>query len=261
MLSGNLNFSVPLLAAQGRAGWKVPLGLSYNSQNWRQDGGANWRLGGDVGYGFGWRMAFGSITPYYANWTAGVDHYIFTDGSGAEYNLRVNNGGIWTSQESIYLWFDANTNVLHLKDGTSWVMGCTSGGAEEDAGALYPTIIRDVHGNQVIVSYAAGVGLGNTNTSSRIAAIYDARTPGDNAIPQIVYNFVWNSMDSLYIKALGAESTKDFDMNFQQVKPACCDVFIWVGVWRDKIRYWVLASKEVANDRYYAPGQHRGNVG
>ena len=50
-------------------------------------------------------------------------------------------------------------------------------------------------------------------------------------------------------------------MNFQQVKPGCCDVFIWLGVWRDRIRYWVLASKEVANNKYYSAGQHRGNAG
>ena len=50
-------------------------------------------------------------------------------------------------------------------------------------------------------------------------------------------------------------------MNFQQVKPRYCDVFIWVAVWRDRIRYWVLASKEVENNQYYSAGQHRGNVG
>ncbi len=65
----------------------------------------------------------------------------------------------------------------------------------------------------------------------------------------------------LYVKALASDSSRPFDMNFQQIKPACCDVFIWVGVWRDKIRYWVLASKEVENNRYYSRGQHRGNVG
>jgi hypothetical protein len=65
----------------------------------------------------------------------------------------------------------------------------------------------------------------------------------------------------LYVKALASNSTKRFDMNFQQVKPACCDVFIWIGVWRDIIRYWVLASKEVASNRYYSTGQHRGNTG
>ncbi len=40
-----------------------------------------------------------------------------------------------------------------------------------------------------------------------------------------------------------------------------CDVFVWIGVWRDVIRYWVLASSEVQNNRYYSTGQHRGNVG
>jgi hypothetical protein len=71
----------------------------------------------------------------------------------------------------------------------------------------------------------------------------------------------FNSDEPLYVKALADDSPEDFDMNFQQVKPACCDVFLWMGVWRDKIRYWVLSSKEVAENRYYSEGQHRGNVG
>lgn len=71
----------------------------------------------------------------------------------------------------------------------------------------------------------------------------------------------FDSRDALYVKALASDSTKRFDMNFQQVKPACCDVFVWVGVWRDVIRYWVLSSDEVAGNRYYSSGQHRGNTG
>ncbi len=71
----------------------------------------------------------------------------------------------------------------------------------------------------------------------------------------------FESRDALYVKALSADSKKRFDMNFQQVKPACCDVFVWVGVWRDVIRYWVLSSDEVAGNKYYSTGQHRGNIG
>jgi len=71
----------------------------------------------------------------------------------------------------------------------------------------------------------------------------------------------FNSKEALYVKALSVGSGTPFDMNFQQVKPKCCDVFLWVGVWRDKIRYWVLASKEVENNKYYSKGQHRGNIG
>ncbi len=71
----------------------------------------------------------------------------------------------------------------------------------------------------------------------------------------------FESQEPLYVKALAWESKKPFDMNFQQVKPGCCDVFIWIGVWRDVIRYWVLASKEVESNKHYSKGQHRGNTG
>ncbi|MDR2924929.1 MAG: hypothetical protein LBU76_03115 [Azoarcus sp.] len=67
--------------------------------------------------------------------------------------------------------------------------------------------------------------------------------------------------DSLIMKALSTDSTEGFDMNFQQVKPTCCDVFIWIAVWRDTIRYWVFSSKEVEVNRHYSIRQHRGNTG
>ena len=67
--------------------------------------------------------------------------------------------------------------------------------------------------------------------------------------------------EPLYIKALLSDSERPFDMNFQQLKPKCADVFIWIAVWRDEIRYWVLASYEVENNRYFSKGQHRGNIG
>ncbi len=70
-----------------------------------------------------------------------------------------------------------------------------------------------------------------------------------------------DSGERQYIKALPSKSNEEFDMNFQQLKPAHCEVFVWVAVWRDKIRYWVLSSEEVKANRYYSPGQHRGNVG
>ena len=69
------------------------------------------------------------------------------------------------------------------------------------------------------------------------------------------------SGDALILKALSSDSAYGFDMNFQQIKPACCDVFVWIAVWRDVIRYWVLSSDEVKNNQYYSPLQHRGNVG
>ena len=189
-LSGNLSFSMPLVKPQGRTGWSAQVGLHYNSQNWRQDDGTNWQLGTDVGYGYGWSLQVGSITPYYAGWTSGVDHYVFTDGTGAQYRLDQNSGGVWSSLQGIYVWFNASANTLYFKDGTSWLMGSTSGGAEQDAGTMYPTIIQDTVGNQIIVTYSASPSLpSSTNDSSaRISKIEDVRGYGG-----AVYSFSYNT--------------------------------------------------------------------
>ncbi|MBI4726616.1 hypothetical protein HY768_05255 [candidate division TA06 bacterium] len=62
--------------------------------------------------------------------------------------------------------------------------------------------------------------------------------------------------DSPIIKAIASDSKRPFLMNFQQQKPKCCDVFIWIAVYRDQIKYWVINSNEVQRNRYFTP-QHR----
>jgi hypothetical protein len=62
-------------------------------------------------------------------------------------------------------------------------------------------------------------------------------------------------------KSILFRSDKKYDMNFQQIKPRLCDVFIWIGIWRDLIQYWVLSSFEVEHNSSYADKQHKGNVG
>ncbi|GAB7140261.1 hypothetical protein RsTz2092_02090 [Deferribacterales bacterium RsTz2092] len=69
-----------------------------------------------------------------------------------------------------------------------------------------------------------------------------------------------DSHEPLYIKALSSASKLPYDMNFQQIKAHCCDVFVWIGVWRDTIRYWVIPSSDILNNKYYSIGQHRGNT-
>ena len=34
-------------------------------------------------------------------------------------------------------------------------------------------------------------------------------------------------------------------MNFQQLKPKYCDVFIWIAVWLDDIDIWVIPSNKI----------------
>lgn len=70
-----------------------------------------------------------------------------------------------------------------------------------------------------------------------------------------------DSEEPLYVKALARHTKRKFLMNFQQLKPQCCDVFIWVAVFRDEIVLWVMNSNEVLNNKFYQSGQHRGNQG
>ena len=69
------------------------------------------------------------------------------------------------------------------------------------------------------------------------------------------------SEEPLYVKALSYGSAQSFTMNFQQIKPACADVFIWIAVWRDAIKYWVISSTEVESNKHYSDKQHQGNTG
>ena len=70
-----------------------------------------------------------------------------------------------------------------------------------------------------------------------------------------------DSDEPLYMKALSRHTKKRFLMNFQQLKPQCCDVFIWVAVFRNEIVLWIMNSDEVLNLSKYSKGQHRGNKG
>lgn len=63
----------------------------------------------------------------------------------------------------------------------------------------------------------------------------------------------------LETKALSFKSNEPFWMNFQQIKLNIADVFIFVGVWVDKIFYWVLTNKEIEQHPQRSH-QHRGGV-
>jgi RHS repeat-associated protein len=182
MLSGNLNFTFPCFTAKGRNGASVSFNLNYNSQLWRKDSGGTWELGRDVGYGYGWKILAGSISPVWLN--AAIHHYIFTDSSGAEYWLDTNTSNKWTSKEGIYLTYDANTQRLYFTDGSFWYFGCTSGGLETDAGTSYPTLMQDSNGNQFKISYATGKNCAQANSSARITSLEDVR----GSVYQFLYN-------------------------------------------------------------------------
>ena len=64
---------------------------------------------------------------------------------------------------------------------------------------------------------------------------------------------------SLVSRALTWGGDSPFWMNYQQLKLDICDVFIFVGVWVDRIVYWVMSNDTVKANNYLSP-QHRGGI-
>jgi hypothetical protein len=65
--------------------------------------------------------------------------------------------------------------------------------------------------------------------------------------------------EPLYMKALSSESRRPFLMNFQQLKPTCCDVFLWIAIYRDATKYWVINANAVQSHHAFTP-QHRNEA-
>jgi hypothetical protein len=65
--------------------------------------------------------------------------------------------------------------------------------------------------------------------------------------------------EPLYVKALSSSVKNKFLMNFQQLKPSCCDVFLWLAVYRDRVKYWVLKNEVIRNHPDFTP-QHRNET-
>jgi hypothetical protein len=101
----------------------------------------------------------------------------------------------------------------------------------------------------------------NKNLDSEYTGQYDIWLDGIKIEVKASRGVESKSDEPLYIKALSRKTGKNFLMNFQQLKPQCCDVFIWVAVFRDEIILWVLNSDEVKNNEFFSKGQHRGNKG
>ena len=52
-----------------------------------------------------------------------------------------------------------------------------------------------------------------------------------------------------------------FKYHYQQLKPSCCDVFIWIGVCRDELLYWVLTGEELLQTGKFATQHRNENTG
>ena len=174
----HLNYSIPVAAPQLRTAGAIPFSLPYNSQNWRRDNGTVTKLGGDIGFGWGWRMQAGSLTPVWQNANTFL-YWIFTDPTGAEYRLDTYAGGKWPSKDGLYATYEPATDKLCFNDGSHWLMTVVSAANEADAGTRYSQWITHKNGNYLTIQYGPAIGKPyyNVNTSARVTVInYSNRT-------------------------------------------------------------------------------------
>ncbi|MBI4876356.1 MAG: hypothetical protein HY822_17100 [Acidobacteria bacterium] len=79
------------------------------------------RLGRDLrAHLFAWKLLAGALTPIWSGYE--LSYFLFTDSTGAEYRLDVNEGGVWRSRQGVYVFYDANTARLNSPDGSHWHM-------------------------------------------------------------------------------------------------------------------------------------------
>jgi len=227
VLGGNLNYSVPLVNAIGRGGLTAAFNLTYNSQNWVVTSGTtSFVENADVGYGFGWQLMLGSIMPVIG--PSEALQYWYTNASGAQFPMTINNNGVWTGSASFYAWYDSNLNILHFRDGSFWIMGCVSAGGEQDAGTMYPTLVEDSNGNQIIIHYMPGAGANWTDSSARIASIEDARavqytdpSTGETLYHSYSFSYVTGGNGLQYLSGIASYvgTTENYTISINQGQP------------------------------------------
>lgn len=72
-----------------------------------------------------------------------------------------------------------------------------------------------------------------------------------------------SSSSSLAARAYCHEEARfhRFQYHYQQLKPSCCDVFIWIGVCRDEFLYWIITNEELRNSGKLRPQHRHENTG
>jgi RHS repeat-associated protein len=150
----NFNFGLPVMSLGGR-GIDVSLGLVYNSQLWHKSASPStsqtW-LTYDVDSGYpaqGFRLGFGQVEDQ------GSAGYTLVDADGTRHALTLVSGYEYKSNDGTFIKFlgTGGFGTVYQADGTIITYGCAGGGDR-----MYPTIINDVNGNYITITYLDDVG-------------------------------------------------------------------------------------------------------
>lgn len=124
---------------------------------------------------------------------------------------------------------------------------------------LAPRIFGEIWGEEHIRAFDLRFQKGNKKLDLEYNGEYDIWIEGVKIEVKSCRAIDSEIRGGLTSKALHFENDKKFWMNFQQLKPDACDYYIFIGVWVDTIKYWVLSTEEVKNNPYISH-QHRGGI-
>ena len=124
---------------------------------------------------------------------------------------------------------------------------------------LAPRTFGETWGHQHIMDLDIRFKKGSRAVDASYEGQYDLWIEGARVEVKAARSIDTKKRDSLVSKALRYGSDEPFWMNYQQLKPDACDVFIFIGVWIDQVRYWVLSSEDVVSNEYLSH-QHRGGI-
>lgn len=124
---------------------------------------------------------------------------------------------------------------------------------------LAPRIFGETWGHQHVMDLDKRFKKGSKATDAYYEGQYDLWMEGARVEVKAARAINTKKRGSLVSKALRHDSDEPFWMNYQQLKPDVCDVFIFIGVWIDQVRYWVLSSEDVRSNEYLSH-QHRGGI-
>lgn len=172
LLSGNFNWSLPLVSLPGRAGLDLGLTLSYNSLVWTKDAPlSSVVFDADGGFpGPGFRLGLPVIEPLFFDPQSTSYSYLLVTPSGARVALRqIGTSSLYESADSTYLRYDASLMVLSAPDGSRLTYGAIGG-------EYRCTQVEDRNGNRLSVLYNySGQILSVTDTLGRIVSFqYDS---------------------------------------------------------------------------------------
>ena len=160
LLSGNINFGIPILSLPGRASLNLGLTLSYNSRVWSK---ANSTVAYDTDRGFpapGFRLGFPVVQRRFYNSGTGTASYLLITPSGNHVELRrVGSSNVYEAADSSYTQLTDNTSSLLVRttDGTQMSYSSSNG-------QWVCTQIKDRNGNYLTINY---------NSAGNISTIVD----------------------------------------------------------------------------------------